>query len=265
MVTIPHAGEKVPDVTSYLRQLPEAVLMGDVDRYVDQLYAPTVAKNQIPKVQTEWHRYAADLNRLPSDTDADSLQGSPNPSGQFSRGFHWSLTTHREKLMPQPLSLEQHTELVNLIFNPFHQGVRELAAELAARSRHFLHLDLHSMPSLGTSEHRDPGEQRADIVISDSRGKSCASSLRDLVIVAYVTAGFKVAYNWPYYGGRITEQYGRPETGHHCIQVELNRALYMNEKTKAKGAGFVQTQEKLDRAMAHILTGLQSALAGVSQ
>ena len=88
------------------------------------------------------------------------------------------------------------------------------------------------MPSLGTTEHRDPGERRADIVISDCHGQSSSSNFLDIVLLAYVKAGFKVAYNWPYYGGRVSEVYGRPSENHHVIQVELNRSLYMNETTK---------------------------------
>lgn len=68
--------------------------------------------------------------------------------------------------------------------------------------------------------------------MSDCQGKSSKSPFVDLVIVAYVRAGFKVAYNWPYYGGRVSEQYGRPETGQQSVQVELNRALYMDEASK---------------------------------
>ena len=85
---------------------------------------------------------------------------------------------------------------------------------------------------MGTRMHRDPGERRADIVVSDCLGKSCDPHFRDLVIAAYTISGFKVGYNWPYMGGRVTEQYGHPSKGQHAIQVELNRALYMDEKTK---------------------------------
>jgi N-formylglutamate amidohydrolase len=88
------------------------------------------------------------------------------------------------------------------------------------------------MPSRGTAEHRDPGERRADIVVSDCSQKSSDPAFVDLVIKSYVRAGFKVGYNWPYLGGRVSEQYGKPQQGQHCVQVEMNRSLYMNEETK---------------------------------
>ncbi|MEN0058751.1 MAG: N-formylglutamate amidohydrolase [Bdellovibrio sp.] len=254
IVTIPHSGEKVPAQTPWLNQLPEEVLMCDVDRYVDFLYDPALQQLHIPSLKTEWHRYAADLNRVPEDVDASSVQGHGNPAGMHSRGFHWVFTTHRTPLMTAPMSAATHAELVKLIYEPFHEGIRSLYRAMHERGfKHTYHIDAHSMPSLGTSEHRDPGQLRADIVISDSKGRSCDPGFKDLVIAAYVTAGFKVGYNWPYYGGRVTEQYGVPSRGQHVLQVEMNRSLYMDEKSKKLKPELArEIQEKILFALTYI-------------
>lgn len=257
-VTIPHSGEQVPDLCTWLQKLPETLLMADVDRYVDRLYEPSLKARQIPFIKTEWHRYAADLNRVPADVDADAVIGSQNPSGKFPNGFHWVITKNRDRILPAPISLEVHQKLVQLIYEPFHQSVRNLYQKMHDQGeKEIFHLDAHSMPSLGTSEHRDPGERRADIVVSDSLGKSARADYVDLVITSYTRAGFKVGYNWPYYGGRVTEQYGEPAKGHHCLQVELNRALYMNEQTKQINAlDSEKIQKKIDWALSRIAEGV---------
>lgn len=258
LVTIPHSGEKVPPQTPWLNSLSEEILMCDVDRYVDFLYQPALEKLSIPFVKTEWHRYAADLNRVPDDVDASSVEGHPNAPGSFSRGFHWVITTYKHPLMTQPMSPQLHQELVDLIYEPFHRDVRKLYTQLHEQGfKRTFHIDAHSMPSVGTSEHRDPGELRADIVVSDSKGKSCDPRFKDLVIAAYATAGFKVAYNWPYFGGRVTEQYGVPSRDQHTLQVEMNRALYMDEKTKKLKPDEAQrTQEKILVALSYIRNNL---------
>ncbi len=261
LFSVPHAGEKIPDIAKFLESLPEPILMGDVDRYVDQLYAPVLKALGHAPILTEWHRYAVDLNRVPTDTDVDSLESSPNASGRFSRGFHWSRTTHRDALMARPYTQKEHQALTQLIYEPFHRELQQKAQKILQEQQILLHLDLHSMPSVGTVEHRDPGEMRADIVISDSHGKSAHPLFRNLVIVSYVIAGFKVAYNWPYYGGRITEQYGHPHKGHHTLQVELNRSLYMDEATKAKLDSFAQMQNKLQTAVMNIARNLSKTIA----
>jgi N-formylglutamate amidohydrolase len=263
LITLPHSGEKIPQETPWLGQLPETLLMFDVDRFVDQLYQPVLSKLEIPFVKTEWHRYAVDLNRLPDDVDADSVLGHANPSGKFPRGLHWSITTTGEKLMPGPMAKTVHDVLVEKYFDPFHAQVRSHLAELRKSAPHqtTYHLDAHSMPSLGTKEHRDPGQLRAEIVVGDCDGTSCSKMFKDLVISSYEKAGFKVALNWPYRGGRLTEVYGQPAQNQHAIQVELNRALYMNEKTKrldpAKLAGI---QAQITQAVEGVYAALPDML-----
>lgn len=207
--------------------------MCDVDRFVDRLYEPALQDLHIPWVKTEWHRYAADLNRIPEDVDASSVQGHPTKAGTHQRGFHWVVTTTAAPLMKEPMPQEMHQKLVQGVYEPFHQKVRENYHRFETQgAKKIFHLDAHSMPSVGTKMHRDPGERRADIVVSDCQGKSAQKEFVDLVIAAYVRAGFKVAYNWPYLGGRVSEHYGEPQKGHHTVQVEMNRSLYMDEVSK---------------------------------
>ena len=159
-MTIPHSGEKVPDECGWLKNLPENILMCDVDRYVDRLYQDQLQDKQIPSVMTRWHRYAADLNRLPDDIDRDSVDGNKNPSGKFSRGFHWVMTTKRQPLMTQPMSPEVHQSLVQLIYEPFHQSIRNLYEKFEKHgARDVFHLDAHSMPSVGTGAYVTPASE----------------------------------------------------------------------------------------------------------
>lgn len=257
LVTIPHSGEKVPEVATWLKGLPEKTLMCDVDRYVDRLYGPALAELQIPFVKTDWTRYAGDLNRLPEDIDASSVRGNANKAGTFSRGFLWTMTTTETPLMPQAVAPEVHQKLVDLIYHPFHQSIRDHYEKFReAGASVIYHLDAHSMPSVGTRQHRDPGERRADIVISDCEGKSCSRGYLELVIAAYVTAGFKVGYNWPYVGGRVTEVYGVPGKGQQALQVEMNRDLYMDESEKTLKSAHTEIQGKIKKALTTIRDGL---------
>lgn len=253
-ISIPHSGERVPSEASWLQGLSEPVLMCDVDRFVDRLYAPITDQLKITCVKTQWHRYVVDLNRLAEDVDADSVEGSENPSGKFTTGLHWVKTTRGTKLMPAPISQKLHDQLVTRYFEPFHSDVRdtyEFFKEHGAKKVY--HLDAHSMPSKGTSAHRDPGETRADIVVSDWEGRSCEPSFKDMVMTAYEKTGLKVGYNWPYLGGRVTQTYGQPDVGQHAIQVEISRALYMDEETKQYNPEKAKVLiEKLNQAVKYI-------------
>jgi N-formylglutamate amidohydrolase len=98
-------------------------------------------------------------------------------------------------------------------------------------------VDCHSMPSIGIS--RDE-PRRPDLVIGDRYGTSCAPLLPDTVETTMAALGYSIGRNKPYAGGFITEHYGNPASGLHTIQLELNRAIYMDERRRERGARFNQ-------------------------
>jgi N-formylglutamate deformylase len=98
-------------------------------------------------------------------------------------------------------------------------------------------VDCHSMPSVGVS--RDE-PRRPDIVIGDRYGTSCASLLPDVVEDIMSKLGYSIGRNKPYAGGFITEHYGNPASGLHTVQLELNRAIYMDERRRERSPRFAQ-------------------------
>ncbi len=262
-VSIPHSGEKVPDEVSWLQKLPEVTLMRDVDRYVDWLYQPAIEKLNLQSLITPWHRYVVDPNRTPDDFDADAVKGAPLPSGTNPKGLHWSVTTHGETLISEAMSMDMHNKLVSDYYQPFHNSILEMRRKMHQEFGVVFQLDLHSMPSVGTPFHPDPGETRAEVVISDQHGNSADTEYKELVMDSFQIQGFQVAYNWPYIGGGITKTYGDPKNGFHTIQIELNRAQYMDEETKQlnteKGS---EMRGRLRLALAAIQSGLKMRING---
>jgi len=257
-ISIPHSGEQVPNEVTWLQGLSEPTLMRDVDRYVDILYKPVIQNQNISSIVSPWHRYVVDLNRTDDQYDSRAVIGAPKPQGTEPRGLHWCITTENETLIKEPMTQVLHEILVGRYYQPFHESVHELRSQIYQAHGKVFHLDLHSMPSLGTALHPDPGESRAEVVVSDFSGKSANSEYKDLVMQAYQKAGFQVAYNWPYVGGGITRMYGDPDNQFHTVQVELNRALYMDEKSKQlKEDQLPEIQKKLATAIVHIQNGLK--------
>lgn len=255
-VSIPHAGEFVPSEALWLKDIPEAVLMCDVDRYVDVLYAPVIEKLGIPAIVGRIHRYVVDLNRLPEDIDERTVAGAGVLASVLPGGFHWYETTRKHRLMKSPLAREAHNHFVEAYYDPFHQLMAETFVALGAGRREVYHLDIHSMPSKAEKVHRDAGQMRPDVVVSDFHGTSCEARFKDVVIQAYEMHGFKVGYNWSYEGGSITQKYGAPRLGRHTIQVELNRALYMNEETRHMYSEFPVMREYITATIEQIHTAL---------
>lgn len=260
ILTAPHSGEAVPPEAQWLKEVPELIRLTDVDRFVDRLYQDQARTLKLPMLVTRAHRYAADLNRFPDDVDESSVKGAKEPEGTHPKGFHWVFTTQGHRLMKHPIEAELHEILVAKYHDTFHKEFAAMVEKIRAKtaSRDIYHLDLHSMPSVGTQAHRDPGQKRADVVISDQNGKSAAPPFKDLVLSSFKDQGFSTAYNTPYIGGRITERYGNPARHHHTVQVELNRSLYMNEATKDPTESFDETKQRLGSALQRIYSGIKS-------
>lgn len=259
-ISCPHSGERLPLEANWLSNRDPITLLRDVDRFVDVFYRSICQELQIPFIFSPWTRYAIDLNRLSGDVDKTSVIESKNAPGTFTTGLHWVKTSRGETLMENPISQELHQILIETYYKPFHNAIEAqyLYHRFQGHKRIF-HIDTHSMPSKGTEIHRDPGNYRKEIVISDQDGKSCDPKFRDLVVAAYRSAGFEVEMNWPYKGGRITQNYGRPDRGHHTIQVEINRSLYMNEETKDQLPGtFDEIKKRIEEAIGTISRELKS-------
>ena len=259
--SIPHSGLKIPPQADWLKGLPDSILLCDPDLFVDRLYGPALEEFQIPFFAAPFHRYAADASRFPEDVSPLVVKGAkPSPSKSPSH-IHWHKTTKGELLIKKPISWQTHRELLRLCFEPFHKKIRDQFALLRQKGlSDALLLDLHSMPSTGRLFHKDPGQKRRDIVLGDLEGAAAAKGFHDLAEEAFRRAGFDTIWNWPYKGGGMAQAYGRPAKGRHVIQIELNRALYMDEETKRKSKNFPEIQSKLKAALAFIEREIPSAL-----
>ena len=261
-VSIPHSGVKIPPEADWLEDLDSSILMCDVDAYVDDLYRPAIEKLKIPFVFFEWHRYSLDVNRFSTDISKWTVENQKSSSKEIvdskmkkePSDIHWHKSTKGDVLIKKPLSRKQHKHLINTYFVPFHYKIKEQIKDFKKQGyQNIYFLDLHSMPSQGLDFHRDTGESRKEIVISDNEGRSCSKPFRDLLVKAYEQAGFEVALNWPYKGGAIIQNYGQPHHGQQALQIELNRKLYMDEETKEKKVSYKQVQDQLTQAMDFII------------
>ena len=111
---------------------------------------------------------------------------------------------------------------------------------------------------------RDAGRERVDMVLGDCRGTSCAPALTDRVEKDLRHLGYAVARNNPYSGGFVTQHYGRPGAEVHALQIEINRALYMDESALTRGLGFARLAAdmgRLVRAIGDISASLRAAAA----
>ncbi len=108
--------------------------------------------------------------------------------------------------------------------------MQSLLTESKARFGESILIDCHSMPheAIEAAPGRPGGKPH--VVLGDRFGAACGPAIIDRIEAAFTAAGLRVARNSPFAGAYITQHYGRPSRGQHVVQVEIDRALYMDER-----------------------------------
>lgn len=252
LVEIPHAGLDVPENVRGELIAPEDAMLRDADIFVDRLYAHAPALGAALLV-ARISRYVVDLNRAREDVDAATVSDHPGAAAAQPRGVVWRSTTDGRPILARPLTTEQLNARLQGYYVPYHEALRRTLEHLRDRFGCAIVIAGHSMPSLGRSMHTDPGARRADVVPGTCGRTSADRRIIDLVDAHFRAAGLSVRHDDPYKGGFTTSHYGRPREHWHAIQIELNRALYVDERTcRIKEPEFRRLQQILDELIAKL-------------
>ncbi len=206
----------------------------------------------MPWSGSHFPRSYVDVNREPYELDPRMFAGRlPSFANTRSMRVAGGLGTiprvvgDGQEIYRERLSVEDALGRIETLYKPYHRALRRLINRVHQTFGTAVVVDCHSMPSIGVS--RDE-PRRPDIVIGDRYGTSCAALLADIVEETMSSLGYSVGRNKPYAGGFITEHYGNPASGLHAIQLELNRAIYMDERRRERGPNFAQVTCRLRQA-----------------
>src|SRR5438309_4847678 len=239
----PHSGSAYPD--SFLRasRIDLPTLRRSEDSFMDELILDLAGRG-FPVVRVNFPRCYVDVNREPYELDPRMFAGRlPSFANTRSMRVAGGLGTiprvvgDGQEIYRERLSVDIALARIEALYKPYHRALRRLINKAHQAFGAVVVVDCHSMPSIGVS--RDE-PRRPDVVIGDRYGTSCTALLPDMVEQTMSALGYSVGRNKPYAGGFITEHYGNPASGLHAIQLELNRAIYMDERRREKGPRFAQ-------------------------
>ncbi len=249
-VEVPNAGLALPDDPAVALEVTRRELLRDADIHVDRLCAGAPARGA-DLLCARYSRYVVDLNRAADDVDRVTVADHPSPRSGCSRGVVWRTTTTGRPCSSQELSYADFSRRIQRYYTPYHLELRRLLTEARQRHGFAILLAAHSMPSRG----RASEEPRADVVPGSLGGESCAPDILAVVDEVFGAAGLSVRHDAPYGGGHTTAHYGRPAEGWHVVQLELNRALYVDEETFELHRGdFEALKTTLDQLFAVMAT-----------
>ena len=245
----PHSGRIYPSAFLAASKLNAQALRRSEDAFVDELFG-FVTDLGAPLLHAHFPRAYLDVNREPYELDPILFRdGLPHYANTQSirvvggLGTIARIVSESKEIYREPLSIQTALERINRLYVPYHETLSALVLEAKREFGLAVLIDCHSMPSSPTAERK---VTRPDFVLGDRFGTSCSSELTRLAARSLEDLGYGVALNKPYAGGYITEHYGRPHKAQHVLQIEINRALYMDETTFEKSARLEALQEALD-------------------
>ncbi len=210
----PHSGRRYP--VDFETPLERVVLRRAEDAYMDELLAGTT-KHGAVVLDAICPRCIIDVNRTEVEINS------------------------------RPLEVSELRDRINNSYRPYHEALDELIAEIKCERGFVWHINWHSMKSVGNAMTPDgSGAKRPDFVVSNRDGQSASSELTEWIVGALRSFGYTVSLNDPYKGGTIVERIGSPGDNIHSIQIEINRALYLNEELVATHEGFPELAKNIE-------------------
>lgn len=252
----PHSGNFYPERFLAMTKLDRNAIRRSEDCHVDELFGGAVALGA-PMLKANFPRAYLDLNREPWELDPRMFAEPVPPhcnirSARVAGGLGTvpRLVGEGLDIYAGRLPIGEAIGRIEAAYKPFHEALKHLVTRTHAAFGFAVLIDCHSMPAgirVGDSG------LRPDFIIGDRFRTSAARALSEAAISLLSQMGYTVAHNKPYAGGFITEHYGRPARRLHALQVEVNRGLYMNERTFQKTAGFGALADDLTRFSANLM------------
>ncbi len=237
----PHSGFDMPD--DFGTVAPREALLSGWDAFVDELWS-SVPRHGGTLIAANFPRAYIDANRAVTDIDAEMLDapwpGPIAPEKYSARGMGL-LRRYALPGMPmydRKLTVAEVRHRIDAYYLPYRRAL-SMAAEAAYAAHGALwHVDCHSMKSRGNAMNVDDGEPRPDMVVSDRLGTTADPAFTQWVADALRELGYRVQVNAPYQGGDLLTAVSDPGRRCSSLQIEINRALYMDEARFVKHAGF---------------------------
>ncbi len=229
----PHSGSRYSPEFLSLSRLDVPALRRSEDSFVDALIAGVIEQGY-PLMRAHFPRCFVDVNREPYELDPRMFEGRlPSFANTRSMRVAGGLGTvarvvgDAQEIYDRRIPVAEALARIEDLYKPYHRALRGLFTRLHRDFGAAMLIDCHSMPS--SAGHKDE-RPRPEFVLGDRYGTSCVAVVAETAERTLRSMGYTVSRNKPYAGGFITEHYGNPSAGLHSLQLEINRALYMDER-----------------------------------
>jgi len=263
VVASPHSGSEYPADFIAASRLDPMALRRSEDSFVDELFAAAPSLGA-PLLSARFPRAYLDVNREAWELDpamfADPLPRFVNagsPRVRMGLGTIARIVAVDAEIYAGKLRFAEAQRRIEGLYHPYHRLLCRLIAETEAIFGGCLLVDCHSMPSVAALS---GGRETADIVLGDCHGTACGRAILEAARSFFAERGFAVTINAPYAGGFTTGHYGQPRRHRHALQIEINRALYMDERSYQRKPSFARLAEDLAEFVQRLGAAIEACL-----
>ncbi len=253
----PHSGTDYP--ADFGTIVPPERLRQAEDMYVDALFS-SAPENGAVLLGALFPRSYIDPNRGLADLDPDLIRGAwpdavtPGAKTALGVGLIWRNEPTGGPMYDRKLSVAEARNRIDGFYRPYHDRLRAALDEARTRHGAVWHLNCHSMPSTsGPLSPEGPDVSRPQFNLGDRDGTTCDPGFTAFVRRTIEGLGYQCTVNDPYKGVELVRAYSDPAANRHSLQIEISRALYMDEATFARTAGFKRLQADLGRLIEAIV------------
>jgi len=255
----PHSGIFVPETFEASLAVALKKLTFSSDNFVDRLLE-NIPRNGAGVFLNHYLRSYIDTNRAPYELDPDMIEGDLSAllpashkdiplktSAKVRKGFGLlARTTHdRQEIYKDKLSQQEIKNRLDDVYYPIHHALENHLNSIKRQQGYYLLVDCHSMPSLAFINPYLKENHQPDIILGNCYNQSCPDNISDFFFRFFKDQGLDVVFNSPYAGGYNTLHYAAPEKKQFCIQIEINRALYMDEEKLTPHEGLFGLQDMM--------------------
>ena len=253
----PHSGRKYTADFLVQTQLDGLSIRSSEDAYVDLLFE-SATKFGAPLITALAPRAFLDLNRAVDELDPAVIdgvaRGMHNPRVSSGLGVIPMVVANGRAIYHGKISTDEYQSRIARFWHPYHIALRNLIQQNHSSFDEAILIDCHSMPHEAIEAHARPGQPKPEVVLGDRFGTAAGGDVMDRVEAAFVGAGLRVVRNAPFAGAYITQAYGRPQLRQHVVQVEIDRALYLNEVRVEPSHDFADFRRLMAEVVADVTT-----------
>jgi len=253
----PHSGRRYPLAFLQASRLDRNAIRRSEDAFVDELFAAATDFGA-PLLRAHFPRAYVDVNREPYELDPDmfhsALPGWVNttsPRVGAGLGTVAKIVAGGAEIYNCTLDFDDAVRRIETHYKPYHAALQGLIDAALEKFGRCLIIDCHSMPSMALPS-ANTTFGNPDIVLGDCHGSSCVREITHIAEQTLRDLGLSVQRNKPYAGGFTTRHYARHHAGVQTLQIEINRALYMDEVNIRRLPEFDRLAERMRLLIARL-------------